>query len=82
MSEDLKQAILDFMKKSSSKGKKRVYAKDVSKGVADKFDKKEAKKMVQEMLTSGELAYWSSGSTTYVMLPEDYEELQKQEANQ
>ena len=80
--EELKQALLDFMKKSSSKGKKKLYAKDLAKGVADNFDRREAKKMIQEMLTNGDLSYWSSGSTTYVMLPEDFAELQKHETGE
>ena len=30
------------------------------------------------MATDGTLKYWSSGSTTYIMLPDLYEELIKQ----
>jgi len=79
MSDELKQAILDFMKKSAEKGKKKLYAKDIAKGVSDKFESREAKKMVQQMLNANELAYWSSGSTTYVMLPEEYAKVAEQE---
>lgn len=79
MSEELKQAVLDFFNKNSAKGKKKMYIKDVTKGLGDKFERREVKKKVQELLDSDVLAYWSSGSTTYVMLKNDWEVQQKLE---
>lgn len=80
MSEELKQAILDFMEKNSSKGKKKLYAKDITKGLGDQYSRGDVKKKVQELLDSGDLAYWSSGSTTYVMLKKDWDEIAAREA--
>lgn len=68
MSDEIKQAILDFMNKSS---KKKLSIKDVTKGLQS-FDKKLVKTEIKAMTESEELMYWSSGSTVYVVLPENY----------
>jgi len=80
MSEELKEAILAYFQKNSAKGKKRMSPKDVTKGLSDQFERHEVKKKVQELLDSGELAIWSSGSTTYIMLKADWEEQQARES--
>ena len=82
MSEELKQAILEYFQKNSAKGKKRMSPKDVTKGLSDRFERREVKKNVQELLDSGELAIWSSGSTTYWMLKKDQEEQEAKETGQ
>ena len=74
MSDDLKEKIQAAMKKSSDKGKKKLYVKDVCKLLPDE-DKKQVKNMIKGMVDSGDLKYWSSGSTTYVVLPEDFENM-------
>ncbi len=79
MSEEMKQDILAYMEKSSSKGKKKLYGKDIAKGLSDKYPSRDVKKKLTELLTEGELCYWSSGSTTYVMLKKDWEVVQAQE---
>jgi len=63
---EVKQAVLDFLEKKS-KTKKMHYLSDIAKGIGLK--KKELKKPVQEMIESGQIEPWSSGSTTYYMLP-------------
>ncbi|MBW2624416.1 MAG: sulfite reductase [Deltaproteobacteria bacterium] len=63
---EIKQSILDWMEKKS-KSKKMHYLSDVAKGIGLK--KREIKKVVQAMIENGELEPWSSGSTTYYMLP-------------
>ena len=63
---EIKQAILEWLDKKS-KSKKMHYMSDIAKGIGLK--KKEIKKVMQDMLQAGELDYWSSGSTTYYMLP-------------
>lgn len=75
MSEEIRKAILELMTKNSSKGKKKIYPKDLATALSDQFPRGEVKKVTQEMLDAGDLAYWSSGSTTYVMLKADYDEL-------
>jgi hypothetical protein len=82
MSEELKKAILDYFEKNSAKGKKRMSPKDVTKGLSDQFERVAVKKVVQELLDSGELAIWSSGSTTYWMLKRDQEEQDAKERGQ
>lgn len=67
MSEALKQKILDFF--HSHEGKKaKFYIKDVIKGLPDE-DSKAVKQACQELLNEKKLEYWSSGSTTYLVLP-------------
>lgn len=63
---EVKQAILDFLEKKS-KVKKMHYLSDIAKGIGLK--KKEIKKVVQVMIENGSIEPWSSGSTTYYMLP-------------
>ena len=67
MSEDAKQKIMDFM--SSSK-KSKVYFNDLCKAVPE-MKMREAKKVVNALVTEGKLKYWSSGSTTMYMLPSE-----------
>ncbi len=63
---EIKQSIVDWMEKKS-KSKKMHYLSDIAKGIG--FKKREIKKVVQAMIENGELEPWSSGSTTYYMLP-------------
>jgi len=74
MSDEIKKAVLELMEKNSSKGKKKAYPKDLAKAL-DQFPRGDVKKATQELLDSGDLAYWSSGSTTYVMLKKDWDEM-------
>lgn len=64
-SEEVKNRILEWFK---SQKKTRFYIKDVEKGLSD-IPKAEIKKAVKEMIDEKTLEYWSSGSTTYLMLP-------------
>lgn len=63
---EIKQAIIEWLEKKS-KTKKMHYLSDIAKGIGLK--KKEIKQAVQEMIESGQLEPWSSGSSTYYMLP-------------
>ncbi|MFH1139391.1 MAG: dissimilatory sulfite reductase D family protein [Pseudomonadota bacterium] len=63
---EIKQAILDFFE-SKSKTKKMHYLSDIAKGIGLK--KKEIKDTIQKMIENGEVEPWSSGSTTYYMMP-------------
>lgn len=63
---EIKQNIIDWMEKKM-KSKKMHYLSDIAKGIGLK--KREIKKVVQAMIEAGELQPWSSGSTTYYMLP-------------
>ncbi len=77
MTEEAKQAIIDFMKKK--KGKTKHYFNELCKAVPD-LKMRAAKKIINEMVNDGQLKYWSSGSTTLYLLPEAAEaDLDKEE---
>jgi len=76
MSGDVKEAVMAAMQKSADKGKKKIYINEFPKQVSD-FPKSEVRKAVQDLIGEGKLAYWSSGSTTYVMLKADFEEYKR-----
>jgi hypothetical protein len=67
MSEEEKQAIIDYMKKK--KGKTKHYFNELCKALPD-MKMRAAKKIINEMVNDGQLKYWSSGSTTLYILPE------------
>jgi len=71
MDEAMKSEIVDFIKKKTERGKGLNNYRDITKGCPN-LDRKEIKKAVQELIKEGVLAYWSSGSTTYIRLV-DYE---------
>jgi hypothetical protein len=70
MSEEAKQAILDFMVKK--KGKTKHYFSDLCKAVPD-MKMRQAKKIINELINEGKLKYWSSGGTTLYELPRTVE---------
>ena len=63
-----KQKIIEFFKKS--KGKTKFYLSDLKKAVPE-MKKKELKKVTTEMIEEGTLAYYSTGSSTMLQLPEE-----------
>ena len=79
MSDEIKQAILEVLEKNSGKGKKKTYPKDIAKALSDRFERRDVKKIIPEMIESGEVSYWSAGSTTYIMLKADFEQLKATE---
>ena len=66
MSEEAKQAILDFIKKK--KGKTKHYFNELCKAVPD-MKMREVKKIINQLVNEGKLQYWSSGGTTLYALP-------------
>ena len=66
--EEEKQKIIDFFK--NSKGKTKFYLSDLKKAVPE-MKKKELKKVTTEMIEEGTLAYYSTGSSTMLQLPEE-----------
>jgi hypothetical protein len=65
MSEEAKQAIIDYMK---SQKKTKLYFNDLCKAVPD-MKMRAAKKIINMLVEEGKVKYWSSGSTTLYMLP-------------
>jgi len=71
MSDDLKAKVLEAMQASSAKNKKKLYIKDLAKKI-EGATKREVQNEVKELIAEEKMAYWSSGSTTYIMLMEDF----------
>jgi hypothetical protein len=69
MSAELKEKVLQFFREKSQGDKKKFYIKDVVKGLPSE-DRHALQSAVKELLDDGTLVYWSSGSTTYLMLAE------------
>jgi hypothetical protein len=69
MSAETKEKVLEFFREKSKGDKKKYYIKDVVKGLPNE-DRHAVQEAVKELLDDGTLKYWSSGSTTYVMLAE------------
>ena len=66
MSEEAKQAILDFIKKR--KGKTKFYLIELSKAVPD-MQLRQTKEIISELVKEGKLKYSSNDSTTLYILP-------------
>jgi len=69
MSEDLKERVIALFHEKSKGDKKMFYIRDVVKWLPDD-DRHDVQKAVQALLDEETLQYWSSGSSTYVMLKE------------
>lgn len=65
MSEEAKQKIIDWMKQQK---KTKHYFNDLCKAVPE-LSMRQAKKLINELVSEGKLRYWTSGSTTMYMLP-------------
>jgi hypothetical protein len=71
MSADLKAKVLEGFRQKSKGDKKMFYIKDVVKWLPDE-DRHAIQAAVKELLDEEAVRYWSSGSTTYLVLAECY----------
>ena len=69
MSDDLKARVAELLREKSKGDKKMFYVRDVVKWLPDE-DRHAVQNAVQALLDEEILKYWSSGSSTYVMLAE------------
>jgi hypothetical protein len=69
MSDDLKTKVLDGFRQKSMGDKKMFYIKDVVRWLPDE-DRHAIQTVVKELLDDEVLRYWSSGSSTYLILAE------------
>jgi len=69
MSDDLMARVTELFKEKSKGDKKMFYIRDVVKWLPDE-DRHAVQSAVQALLDEEVLQYWSSGSSTYVMLKE------------
>jgi len=71
MGDDLKARVLEAFQQKSKGDKKMFYIRDVTKWFPDE-DRHAVQNVVKELLDEEALKYWSSGSTTYLVLTECY----------
>ena len=69
MSEDLKKKIVALFHEKSKGDKKMFYIRDVTKWLPDE-DRHAVQDAVKVLLDEEVLKYWSSGSSTYLILAE------------
>jgi len=67
MDEATKAEIVAFIEKKTERGKGLSTMRDITKGFKS-HPKPEVRKAVQDLIAEDKLAYWSSGSTTYIRL--------------
>ena len=67
MDEALKEQVAEFVKKKTERGKGLNTMRDITRNFKE-HDKREVRKTVQALIEDEVLAYWSSGSTTYIRL--------------
>jgi len=71
MSEDLKARVLEAFCQRSKGEKKMFYIRDVVKWFPDE-DRRAVQDVVKALIDEDAVKYWSSGSTTYLVLAECY----------
>ena len=71
MSEDLKARVLEAFCQKSKGEKKMFYIRDVVKWFPDE-DRHAVQDVVKALIEEDAVKYWSSGSTTYLVLAECY----------
>ena len=71
MSEDLKAKVLEAFCQRSKGEKKMFYIRDVVKWFPDE-DRHAVQDVVKALIEEDAVKYWSSGSTTYLVLAECY----------
>jgi hypothetical protein len=71
MSADLKAKVLEAFKQKSSGDKKMFYIRDVVRWLPQE-DRVAIQNAVKELLEEETVRYWSSGSSTYLVLAECY----------
>ena len=70
--EELQQKIVEWFQRNSREGKTKFYMKDVVKALSDEYEKRAIQKAINECTVAGTLMYWSTGSTTMLVLPENF----------
>ena len=71
MSDDLKARVLEAFCQKSKGEKKMFYIRDVVKWFPDE-DRHAVQDVVKALIEEDAVKYWSSGSTTYLVLAECY----------
>ena len=69
MSDDINTKVTELFREKSKGDKKMFYIRDVTKWLPNE-DRHAIQNAVKELLDEEVLKYWSSGSSTYIMLAE------------
>ena len=69
MSEDLKASVVETFREKSRGDKKMYYVRDVTRWFPAE-ERHTIQNVIKELIDDEVLRYWSSGSTTFVMLAE------------
>ena len=69
MNAELKQKVLEAFREKSQGEKKRFYVKEVIKWLPED-DRHAIQEAIKELTEEETVRYWSSGSTTFLVLPE------------
>lgn len=70
--DELKQKVVEWFRKTSREGKTKFYLKDVVKALSDQYEKRDIQKATSDCVADGTLMYFSTGSTTMLVLPENF----------
>ena len=70
--EELQQKVIDWFTRNSHEGRTKFYLKDVVKGLIDEYEKREIQKAVNDCTVTGKLMYFSTGSSTMLVLSENF----------
>ncbi|MCJ7807519.1 MAG: sulfite reductase [Dehalococcoidia bacterium] len=70
--EELQQKVIDWFTRNSHEGRTKFYLKDVVKGLIDEYEKREIQKAVNDCTVAGTLMYFSTGSSTMLVLTENF----------
>lgn len=69
MGEDLKSRVIAMFNEKSCGDKKMFYVRDITRWFPED-DRHAVQNILKELIDADILRYWSSGSTTYIMLTE------------
>jgi len=72
--EELKAKIVEWFEGKSKGGKKKFYVADVVGAFKDDYAKRDIKKAINQCTVDQTIMYWSSGSTTMLVLAENFKE--------
>jgi len=70
--EELQQKVIEWFTRNSHEGRTKFYLKDVVKGLSGEYEKSDIKKAVNDCTVAGTLMYYSTGSTTMLVLTENF----------
>ncbi len=70
--EELQQKVVEWFQKNSREGRTKFYMKDVVKALSSEYEKRDIQKAIQACTVAETIMYWSSGSTTLLVLPENF----------